>query len=79
VQELGAVDVIKLNIEGMEFEVLEAIIANDLLRMFKHIQVQFHGILKDGKPRRDAILAALSQTHDSTFCTPWRWEGFTRK
>ena len=38
------VDLIKINIEGGEYELLEAILDNNLAKAFDNLQIQFHGI-----------------------------------
>ena len=41
------IDLIKINIEGDEFPVLKSLIDNDVIHMFKNIQVQFHQFIPD--------------------------------
>lgn len=49
------VDLLKLNIEGCEFEVLEAILAAGMDVRFKHIQVQPHSVVPHASERWHGI------------------------
>lgn len=71
--------VLKLNCEGAEFQILEAMIEHDLLRYADVIHVQFHPVVASYQARHDAIVAALLKTHDHTFQAAWCWDGFTRR
>lgn len=74
---LDHVDLLKLNIEGMEFEVLEMILEKGLAPCFTDIQVQFHPIVLDYNQRYHAISDGLSKTHELTYHAPWCWENWT--
>lgn len=74
-----SIDLLKLNIEGMEFEVLETILAKNLATRFKNIQVQFHPIVPRFQERYDTIADGLGKTHALTYCTPWCWENWRIK
>lgn len=77
---IQAVDLIKLNIEGGEYELLEALIDNNLIGIFKNIQVQFHDfLLADGKERMNRIQENLSRTHQITYQYEFVWENWQLK
>ena len=69
---------LKLNVEGMEMEILETLIAQDLMPRIVNLQVQFHRI-----PGSDAMIeeltAGLKKTHELVYHEPYCWEGWTRK
>lgn len=73
------VDLLKLNIEGEEYSVLERLIETDNLHIFKNIQVQFHDFFYVDQPieRRDFIREQLCKTHRETYCYPFVWESWT--
>lgn len=73
------VDVLKLNIEGSEFEVLENILQTGTEKQFKNIQVQFHQVVPDYEARYEAIRAKLLKTHELTYDFPWHWQNFRLK
>lgn len=71
------VDLLKLNVEGMEFEILEEMLRSDLVRHCLNIQVQFHPIFEGCKERYQAIRSGLLRTHRLTYDDPWVWENYT--
>ncbi len=77
-EDLGIlfVDLIKINIEGSEYEVLECIIENNLQKNFKNIQVQFHRLGENYLSRYYKIRESLSKTHKLTYDFPFIWENW---
>jgi len=71
------VDLIKINIEGMEFEVLERVLELGLQSKLRNIQVQFHKIAPDSEERYEKIRDELLKTHKLTFDYPFVWQNFT--
>lgn len=80
-EELGwdRVAVMKLNIEGGEYDVLDRLIEADLLGRIDCIFVQFHEWIPDAHPRRRKIRKALRQTHNEDWGYPWVWEKWSVK
>lgn len=73
------VDLIKINIEGMEYELLERVIELGLQTKLKNIQVQFHRIAPDSESRYEKIREKLLETHELTFDYPFVWQNFRLK
>jgi FkbM family methyltransferase len=73
------VAVMKLNIEGGEYDVLDRLIETGLHARIDTIFVQFHEWIPGAYSRRRAIRRALRATHDEQWCYPWVWEKWTRK
>lgn len=69
----------KLNCESSEFPILEAMLAQDLVKHVRTIHVQFHNIVPNAQARMDAIIAGICKTHDILWDAPWCWIGFQRK
>ena len=69
----------KLNIEGGEFPLLEAMLSSGLISLVRHLQVQFHRFVPDADRRRDAIRTALARTHAQNWCYPYVWESWSRR
>lgn len=69
-------DLLKVNIEGMEFELLETILHHRLATRFGNIQVQFHPVVPDAEDRWQSIRNRLLKTHDLTYDAPWVWENY---
>ncbi len=73
---IETIDLLKLNIEGAEYDVLDRIIELDLLPSIKNMQVQFHRFVPDCDRRRKAIQKSLSKTHTCVWNYDWIWEGW---
>jgi len=74
------VDLIKINIEGGEYDVLEALLENNKITIFKNIQVQFHDFIMDNsKERMNKIQQELSKTHEVTYQYEFVWENWKLK
>lgn len=75
---LPQVDLIKINIEGGEYELLEEMLDMGVVTDFRDIQVQFHGCIPDAVKRRDLIRLRLTATHHLTYDCPFIWENWRR-
>lgn len=74
---IDTVDLIKLNIEGSEFDVLPDIINSDWIKKIHNIQVQFHNMDEDSVSKRNNILENLSKTHKCDWCYEFVWESWS--
>jgi hypothetical protein len=67
VQPFG-VDLMKINIEGGEYELLEHLIARGLTKRIRNIQVQFHeDVMAGAAGRMERIQSRLAETHHLTY------------
>jgi len=73
------IDVMKLNIEGDEFPLMENLINNNYLTSFNNLQIQFHEWVDDCENRHKIICEKLNKTHNITFSFPFIWEGWVKK
>jgi FkbM family methyltransferase len=76
----GNIAVLKINIEGSEYDILMHIISAGLHKNIKNIQVQFHEIA--GIPYEywyKEIEKKLSLTHERTWYYPFCWENWKLK
>lgn len=78
-EELGHdhVDLMKINIEGGEYDLLDRVIAADLAHRVTHFQIQFHLHVPEAQARMDHITSALERTHVRRWHYPWVWESWT--
>lgn len=76
---LDDVDLLKVNIEGGEFELFDRLMDTDSLPRFRQISVQFHEWHPGGYRHRSAIRRALARTHREVWNYPWVWELWTRR
>lgn len=71
--------VVKINVEGAEYELLNHIIDAGLHKRIRNLQVQFH--LIEGQPVEEmygAIAERLSETHKLTWRFGFCWENWQR-
>ncbi len=73
------VALMKVNIEGGEFELLERMLEADLLRRVADVQVQFHNFAPDAPARMAKIQAGLAATHAVTWQYRFVWENWQRR
>lgn len=72
------IDLLEINIEGGEYELLEALLIRKQIARFKNIQVQFHGVGLTPVERRREIREQLTLTHHLTYDAPFVWENWER-
>jgi FkbM family methyltransferase len=78
-EKLATVDLIKINIEGGEYELLERLLETGAITRFHHIQVQFHDFVPDAAGRMQRILERLAATHAPTYQYRFVWENWVLK
>ena len=78
-EKIDRIDLIKLNIEGGEYELLEHIISTGLIDKIDEIQVQFHPIEDKSEDRMLDIQNSLSATHKPTYQYKFIWENWKIK
>ena len=72
------VDLVKINIEGGEYELLERMIETGIIKMIDSLQVQFHEISVDSDRRMKKIQQDLEETHFPTYQYKYVWENWKR-
>jgi len=73
------VDLMKINIEGGEYALLNHLYEIDFIKNIRDIQVQFHDFTPTAEQDMKAIQKKLSETHKLTYQYPWVWDNWTRK
>lgn len=77
--EIKKINLLKINIEGGEYEVLETLIDLDFIKNIDYILVQFHNLSTNPIERRENILNQILKTHDKKFDFPFVWECFQKR
>jgi FkbM family methyltransferase len=72
-------DLLKINIEGGEYEVLPRLIETGVISAIDNILIQFHNFETDSLEKMNTIQAELSKTHERTWSYTWVWENWKRK
>ena len=69
----------KINIEGGEYDLLEHLLDEGLADRVRNFQVQFHDFIEDAAVRMKGIQEKLARTHQLTYFFPFIWENWERK
>ncbi|MNJ97621.1 hypothetical protein D3C87_153740 [compost metagenome] len=77
--DINQVDLMKINIEGGEFDLLEALVNDPIIKSIKNIQVQFHDFVPDAEIRMRSLQAKLQETHQTTYQFEFVWENWSLK
>jgi FkbM family methyltransferase len=75
-RDVPRIDLIKINIEGGEYELLARMIEAGLVERCSDIQVQFHRFVPNAVAMRHALRDRLAKTHQVTFDFPFVWENW---
>jgi FkbM family methyltransferase len=73
------IDLIKINIEGSEYELLPHLVDTGLISRLRDIQVQFHDFVPNASERMQNVHDQLSKTHDLTWQYRFVWDNWRRK
>lgn len=76
---IAEVDLLKVNIEGAEYGLLEAMLASGAMARVNFLQVQFHKFFRGADRQRDAIRRRLRETHEEMWNYPFVWESWARR
>lgn len=74
--QIRNIDLIKINIEGAEYDLLDFIIEEGLQTRISNIQVQFHDFVPYAEKRMKGIQKMLEGTHEMTWQYPFVWENW---
>lgn len=76
---IKTIDLMKVNIEGGEYDLLQHLIDSELIKRIENIQVQFHDFVPDAESRMHDIQKNLAKTHSLTYQYPFVWENWEIK
>lgn len=76
---IQAIDLMKINIEGGEYDLLEHLIESGCISRIRNIQVQFHDFVPGAKRRMAMIQDRLARTHYPTYQYTFVWENWRLK
>lgn len=75
---IDAVQLMKINIEGGEYELIERLVATGLISRIDDIQVQFHNFTPDAPARMERLQDAMLATHTPTYQYRFVWENWRK-
>lgn len=73
------IDLMKINIEGDEYDLLEHLAATDMIGNITYLQVQFHPFVHNADRRLEQAHALLSKTHVPQYQFRYVWESWKKK
>ncbi len=77
---IDKIDLLKLNIEGGEYAVLDKLFESGYIRIVKYLQIQFHNVSDNSISRMKEQISALKETHELMWkCRPFIWESWKLK
>jgi FkbM family methyltransferase len=74
--DITKIDLMKINIEGGEYPLMQYIADQKKLSVVDNYQIQFHDFAQDAVARRNSIVSALEKTHQRTWCYEFVWENW---
>lgn len=77
-KEFAKIDLVKINIEGGEFQVLPRMIETGVLTKCQDIQVQFHHFIPNAEKQREVIRRELEKTHHLTYDYTFTFENWRK-
>ncbi|MCK5175408.1 MAG: FkbM family methyltransferase [Planctomycetes bacterium] len=78
-QSISRIDLMKINIEGGEYDLLEHLIDSGVIGAIADVQVQFHDFVPHAEKRMEEIQRRLSETHELTWQYKFIWENWKLK
>jgi len=76
---IDKIDLIKINIEGGEFPLLNHCVKKNLVSKMGNIQVQFHTFVENAAIKRHEIRKNLQKTHKITYDYAFVWENWEKE
>ena len=78
-EEIKSIDLIKINIEGGEYDLLDHILETGFVENIENLQIQFHNFVENSDSRMEDIQTRLTKTHKLTYQYKYVWENWERK
>jgi FkbM family methyltransferase len=78
-KSINKIKLMKMNIEGGEYDLLEGVVGTQRISQIENLQIQFHNYGQEYVLRRDKIRQELSKTHYLTYDYAWTFENWRLK
>tara|TARA_B100001250_G_C19747572_1_gene766064 strand:+ start:713 stop:1411 length:699 start_codon:yes stop_codon:yes gene_type:complete len=73
-ESIEKIGLLKLNVEGSEYEIIESLIKSEKISNIKHLHVQFHDFIENAEERREELIEKLKKTHKQVWSFYFVWE-----
>jgi FkbM family methyltransferase len=77
--DLEHIDLIKINIEGGEYELLAHLIDSGWVERTRFLQIQFHHFVPNARTLRDGLRERLTRSHEQMWNYEFVWESWKAK
>ncbi len=77
--EVARIDLMKINIEGGEYELLMHLVDEGIVGQISDIQVQFHDFVPMAAVLMPRVREMLGRTHELTYSSAFVWENWRRR
>lgn len=74
--DIKHIDLMKINIEGGEYDLLDHLIDSGYIKIIENIQIQFHDFAPHAIERMPKIREQLKKTHHPTYQSDFVWENW---
>jgi len=78
-ENISRIDLMKINIEGGEYDLLDHLIDTGIVKRIRNLQIQFHNFVPQAEVRRANIQEQLAKTHTLTYQYQFVWENWAHK
>lgn len=72
------IDLLKINIEGSEYDLMDHLLETNYIKNIENIQIQFHYFYPNAWKRMENIQNKLKLTHECTYQFPFVWENWKK-
>jgi FkbM family methyltransferase len=76
-EQYNHIDLLKINVEGAEYGIMNDLLANYDMRKIDNLQIQFHGNVPGYVEKREEIRKELKKTHHMTWNYDYIFENWT--
>ena len=76
---ISKIELMKINIEGGEYDLLEHLIETGFIKNIMSLQIQFHDFILNARERMESIQKRLEKTHKLSYQYEFVWENWKLK
>lgn len=74
----NSIELMKINIEGGEYDLIEDLVESGWIQRIRDVQVQFHDFVPNAEVRMAHATNLLRRTHHCTYRFPFVWENWRK-
>jgi len=78
-KNISNINLMKINIEGGEYDLLQNLIDSQLVKKIDNLQIQFHDFVPNAEEKMRKIQDELKKTHYLTYQYEFVWENWKKK